>query len=90
MRKKEEEAVEQSIFFIRFPFLSPLDWAEIWIAASRHVTRHSERLDGRLIVWKLVVLTENGAVNVVSFSLTFLSLILLYSKNRLFLMIYML
>ena len=42
------------------------------------------------MVWKLVVLTENRAVNVVSFSQTFLSLILLYSKNRLFLMIYML
>jgi len=33
-------------------------------------------------------LTENGVVSVVSFSLTFLSLILLYSKNRLFLIIY--
>jgi hypothetical protein len=44
-RKKEEEAAEQSVFFLRFPVCSPLDRAEIWTAASRHVTLHSERLD---------------------------------------------
>jgi len=82
VRKKEEEAAEQSVFFLRFPARSPLDRAEIWTAASRHVTLYSERLDRRLVVWKLVVLTENGAVSVVSFSLTFLSLILLYSENK--------
>jgi hypothetical protein len=82
VRKKEEEAAEQSVFFLRFPARSPLDRAKIWTAASRHVTLHSERFDRRLVVWKLVVLTEHGAVNVVSFSLTFLSLILLYSENK--------
>jgi len=45
VRKKEEEAAEQSVFFLRFPVRSPLDRAEIWTAASRHVTLHSERLD---------------------------------------------
>jgi len=45
MRKKEEEAAEQSVFFLRFPARSPLDRAEIWIAASRHVTLHSEWLN---------------------------------------------
>jgi hypothetical protein len=54
-----------------------LDRAEIWTTASRHVILHSEWLDWRLVVWKLVVLTENGTVSVVSFSLTLLSLILL-------------
>jgi len=88
VRKKEEEAAEQSIFFLRFLVYSPLDWAKIWTAASRHVTLNSERLDWWLVVWTLVVLTENRVVSVVSFSLTLLSLILLYSKNRLFLMIY--
>jgi len=43
--RKEEEAAEQSVFFLRFPVRSPLDRAEIWTAASRHVTLHSERLD---------------------------------------------
>jgi hypothetical protein len=77
VRKKEEEAAEQSVFFFRFPVRSPLDRAEIWTTASRHVTLHSGRLDRRLVVWKLVVLIENGVVSVVSFSLTLLSLILL-------------
>jgi hypothetical protein len=45
VRKKEEEAAEQSVFFLRFPVRSPLDRAEIWTAAFRHVTLHSERLD---------------------------------------------
>ena len=45
VRKKEEEAAEQSVFFLRFPVRSPLDRAEIWTEASRHVTLHSERLD---------------------------------------------
>jgi hypothetical protein len=43
--RKEEEAAEQSVFFLRFPVRSPLDRAEIWTAASRHVTLHFERLD---------------------------------------------
>jgi hypothetical protein len=43
--RKEEEAAEQSVFFLRFPVRSPLDRAEIWTAASRHVPLHSERLD---------------------------------------------
>ena len=45
VRKKEEEAAEQSVFFLRFPVRSLLDRAEIWTEASRHVTLHSERLD---------------------------------------------
>ena len=90
MRKKEEGAAELSVVFLCFPARSPLDRADILTETSRHVILYSERLDRRLMVWKLVVLTENRAVNVVSFSQTFLSLILLYSKNRLFLMIYML
>jgi hypothetical protein len=39
------------------------------------------------VVYKLVSWSENEAISVVSFSQTFLSLILLYSKNRLFFMI---
>jgi hypothetical protein len=31
VRKKEEEAAEQSVFFLRFPVRSPLDRVEIWI-----------------------------------------------------------
>ena len=68
MRKKEEEAAEQPAFFLRFPARSPLDRTEILTAASRHVPLHSGRLDRRLVVWKLAVLTENGAVSIVSFS----------------------
>ena len=45
MRKKEEEAAKQSVFFLRFPVRSPLDRAVILTAASRHVPLHSERLD---------------------------------------------
>ena len=45
MRKKEEEAAKQSVFFLRFPVRSSLDRAEIWTGASRHITLHSERLD---------------------------------------------
>jgi hypothetical protein len=56
-------------------------------ANSRHVSLHYERLDRRLVVYKLVSWSENEAISVVSFSQTFLSLILLYSKNRLFFMI---
>ena len=71
-RKREEEAAEQSVLFLRFPARSPLDRAAILTAASRHVTLHSRRLDRRLVAWKLVVLTENGAVSIVSFSLIIL------------------
>ena len=67
-RKREEEAVEQSVLFLRFPTRSPLDRAEILTAASRRVALHSGRLDRRLVAWKLAVLTENGAVSIVSFS----------------------
>jgi hypothetical protein len=66
--RKEEEAAEQPAFFLRFPVRSPLDRAEILTAASRHIPLHSGRLDRRLVVWKLAVLTENGAVSIVSFS----------------------
>jgi len=45
VRKKEEKAAKQSIFFLRFPVRSPLDRVEIWTAAFRHVTLHSEWLD---------------------------------------------
>jgi hypothetical protein len=45
VRKKEEEAANQSVLFLLFPAGSPLDRAEILIVASRHVTLHSERLD---------------------------------------------
>jgi len=45
VRKKEEEASEQSVFFFQFPVRSPLDRVEIGTKASRHVTLHSERLD---------------------------------------------
>jgi hypothetical protein len=45
VRKKEEEAAEQSIFFLRFLVRSPLDRAGIWTEASRHITLHFERLD---------------------------------------------
>ena len=68
-RKREEEAVEQSVLFLRFPARSPLDRAEIVTAASRRVALHSGRLDRRLVAWKMAVLTENGAVSIVSFFL---------------------
>ena len=67
-RKREEEAAEQSVLFLRFPARSPLDRAEIVAAASRRLALHSGRLDRRLVAWKLAVLTENGAVSIVSFS----------------------
>ena len=88
--RKEEEAAKQSFLFLRFPARSLLDRVDILTKASRHVTLHYGQLDQRLVVWKLAVLIENRAVSVVSFSQTLLSLILLYSKNRLFLMICML
>jgi hypothetical protein len=44
-REKEEEAAEQSVFFLQFPVRSLLDRAEIWTTASRHVILHSEWLD---------------------------------------------
>ena len=72
--RKEEEAAEQFVLFLRFQACSPLDRAEILTAASRRVALHSERLDLRLVVWKLTVLTENGAISIVSFS----PIILLY------------
>ncbi|KAJ7005746.1 hypothetical protein NC653_005156 [Populus alba x Populus x berolinensis] len=50
--------------FITKTARSPLDWAKILTAASRHVTLHYGWLDQRLVAWKLVVLTENGAVTI--------------------------
>ena len=67
-RKREEEAAEQSVLFLRFPARSLLDRAEILTVASTHVSLHSGRLDRILVAWKLVVLTENGVVSIVSFS----------------------
>jgi len=67
-----------------------LDRVEILTAASRHITIYSERLDQGLVVYKGVVLSKTGTVSIVSFSQILLPLILLYFKNRLFLMIWML
>ncbi|KAJ6995880.1 G-type lectin S-receptor-like serine/threonine-protein kinase [Populus alba x Populus x berolinensis] len=65
-RKREEEAAEQPVLFLRFPSRSSLDRAEILTAASRRVALHSGRLDRRLVAWKLAVLTENGAVSILN------------------------
>jgi len=43
-REKERRGGSRAVC-LRFPVRSPLDRAEIWTAASRHVTLHSERLD---------------------------------------------
>jgi len=88
--REEEVAAEQSVFFLRIPALSLSDRAEMFTATFRHVAFYSRQLDQRLVVYKLVVLIENMVASIVSFSQTLLSLILLYSKNRLFLMICML
>ena len=40
--RKEEEAAEQSVLFLRFRARSPLDRAEILTEASRHVALHSD------------------------------------------------
>ena len=65
--RKEEEPAEQLVLFLRFPARSPLDRAKYLTAASRRIDLHSGRLDQRLVAWKLAVLTENGAVSIVSF-----------------------
>ena len=65
-KTERKKAAEHPVLFLRFPARSPLDWAESFTEASKRVALHSERLDRRLVAWKLAVVTENGAVSIVS------------------------
>ena len=73
-KTERKKAAEHPVLFLQFPALSPLDRAENLTADSRRIDLHSGRLDQRLVVCKLAVLTENGAVSIVSLS----PIILLY------------
>ena len=67
-KTERKKAAEHPVLFLQFPARSPLDRAENLTAASRRIDVHSGRLDQRLVVCKLAVLTENGAVSIVSLS----------------------